>query len=85
MRSQFDSDHCVDFSAPTCCQSAIFVRPLFAFYCPLFFKEENEESLDGDTVDGAAVVGRESGPCFYSTVDPRVLFILTCMRLKSQV
>ena len=37
VRSQFDSDHGVDFSAPTCCQSATFVRPLFAFYCPLFF------------------------------------------------
>ena len=40
-RSQFDSDHGVDFSAPTCCQSATFVRPLFAFYCPLFFTGEN--------------------------------------------
>ena len=37
MRSQYDSDHGVDFSAPTCCQSATVVRPLFAFYCPLFF------------------------------------------------
>ena len=36
-RSPFDSDHGVDFFAPTCCQSATFVRPLFAFYCPLFF------------------------------------------------
>ena len=36
-RSQFDSDHGVDCYAPTCCQSATFVRPLFAFYCPLFF------------------------------------------------
>ena len=36
-RSQFDSDHGVDFYAPTCCQSATFVRPLFAFYCPVFF------------------------------------------------
>ena len=39
-RPQFDSDHCVDFSAPTCCQSANFVRPLFAFYCPLVFTEK---------------------------------------------
>ena len=30
-RSQFDSDHRVDFYAPTCCLSATFVRPLFAF------------------------------------------------------
>ena len=37
MRSQFDSDNGVDFPAPTCCLSAIFVRPLFVFYCPLFF------------------------------------------------
>ena len=29
VRSQFDSGHGVDFSAPTCCQSATFVRPLF--------------------------------------------------------
>ena len=36
-RSQYDSDHGVNFSAPTCCQSATFVQPLFAFYCPLFF------------------------------------------------
>ena len=35
-RSQFDSDHGVNFYAPTCCQCATFVRPLFAFYCPLF-------------------------------------------------
>ena len=32
---EFDSDHGVNFSAPTCCQSSTFVRPLFAFYCPL--------------------------------------------------
>ena len=36
-KSEFHSDHCVDFSAPTCCQSATFVRQLFAFYCPLYF------------------------------------------------
>ena len=36
-RSQFDMDHGVDFSAPTCCQSATFVRPLFALYCPFFY------------------------------------------------
>ena len=30
-RSQFDSDHHVNFSTPTSCQSATFVRPLFAF------------------------------------------------------
>ena len=35
--SQFDSDRGVDFSTPTCCQSATFVRPFFAFYCSLFF------------------------------------------------
>ena len=60
------------------------MRPLFAFYCPLFFTEKKEEcgitfhaahersfrvrcrhrstadySLDGDTVDGATVVGRD--------------------------
>ena len=35
VRSQFDGDHGVDFS--TSCQSATFVRPLFAFYCTLFF------------------------------------------------
>ena len=36
-RSQFDSDHGVDLYAPTC---ATFVRPLFAFYCPLLFTEK---------------------------------------------
>ena len=35
--SQFGSDRGVDFSTPTCCQSATFVRPFFAFYCSLFF------------------------------------------------
>ena len=30
-RSQFDSDHRVNFSTPTSCQSATFVRPMFAF------------------------------------------------------
>ena len=39
-RSQFDSDHGVDLYAPTCCQSATFVRPL-AFYCPLFLTDKN--------------------------------------------
>ena len=38
-RSQFDTDHRVDFYAHTCCQSAIF-GPLFAFYCPLFFTKK---------------------------------------------
>ena len=28
LRSQFDSDHGVDFSAPTCCESATFVLAL---------------------------------------------------------
>ena len=28
------------FFAPTCCQSATFVRPLLAFYCPLFFTKK---------------------------------------------
>ena len=40
-RSQFDSDHGVNCYAPTCCQSTTFVRPLFAFYCPLLFTEKN--------------------------------------------
>ena len=40
VRSQFDSDHGVDFSAPRFCQSSTFVRPLFVFYCPLFFMEK---------------------------------------------
>ena len=39
-RSQFDSDHGVDFSAPTVCLSTIFVRLLFEFYCPLFFTKK---------------------------------------------
>ena len=38
-RSQFDTDHRVDFYAHTCSQSAIF-GPLFAFCCPLFFTEK---------------------------------------------
>ena len=40
-RSKFDTDHGVDFYAPTCFQSATFVRSLFSFYCPLFFTEKN--------------------------------------------
>ena len=40
VRSQFDSDHGIDFYAPTCCQSVTFVRLLFAFYCPLFFTKK---------------------------------------------
>ena len=35
IRSQFDGDH-----APICCISAIFVRPLFEFYFPLFFTKQ---------------------------------------------
>ena len=38
-RSQFDTDHSVDFYAHTCCQSATF-GPLFAFYCPLFLRKQ---------------------------------------------
>ena len=38
--SQFDIDHGVNFSAPACCQSATFVRPLFAFYCPLYLRKK---------------------------------------------
>ena len=41
-RSQVDSDHGFDFFAHTCCQSAT-LGPLFAFYCPLFFREKNNE------------------------------------------
>ena len=41
--SQFDSDHGVDFSTPTSCQSATFVRLLFAFYCTLFFTKTNSK------------------------------------------
>ena len=37
VRSQFDSDHGIDFSMPTSCQSATFV-----FYCTLFFTEKNQ-------------------------------------------
>ena len=40
VRSQFDSEHGVDFYAPTCCQSAIFVPSLFAFYCPFFLRKK---------------------------------------------
>ena len=40
VRSQLDSDNGVDFSTPICCLSAIFVRPLFVFYCLLFFYEK---------------------------------------------
>ena len=86
-RSQFDSDHGVDFSTPTSCQSSTFVRPLFAFYCPVFFTKKiinnavfrhrrdvytADWSLDGDTVDGATVVGRD--PAFIQPVEPRVLY-----------
>ena len=39
-RPQFDSDHGVYFYAPTCCQSATFVRPLFAFYCLCFVRKK---------------------------------------------
>ena len=42
VRSSFENDHGIDFSAPTCCQSETFVRPLDAFYCPLFFTKINK-------------------------------------------
>ena len=41
--AQFDNDHGVDFYAATCFQSATFVRPLFAFYFPLFFTGKNNK------------------------------------------
>ena len=40
VQSQFVSDHGIDFYAPKCCQSATFVRTLFAFYCSLFFTKK---------------------------------------------
>ena len=42
-RSKFDSVHGVDCYAPTYCQSATFVRPLFVFYSPLFFTKNNNK------------------------------------------
>ena len=42
-RSQFDSVRGVDFYAPKSCQSATLVRPLFAFYCPVFFTNKNNK------------------------------------------
>ena len=36
-RSQFDNDHGVDFSTPTSCQSATFVRPPLRFIVGLLF------------------------------------------------
>ena len=41
VRSQFNSDHSVNFSTPTSCQSATFARPLFAFF--LCFNEKNNQ------------------------------------------
>ena len=38
--SQFDSDHGVDFSTPTSCQSVTLVRQLFAFYCTFFLRKK---------------------------------------------
>ena len=37
VQSQFDLVHGADFYTPTSCQSATFVRPLFALYCTLVF------------------------------------------------
>ena len=42
VRSHFDSVHRVIFSTPTSCQSAIFVRPLFAFVF-WFFTTKNHK------------------------------------------
>ena len=39
-RSQFDNDDGVDFYAPTCCQSATFLRPLFAFILWFFYHKQ---------------------------------------------
>ena len=41
-RSQFDTNHSVDFYAPTCCLSATFVHPFFCV-CPLFFTTTNHK------------------------------------------
>ena len=108
-RSQFNSDNGVDFSTPTSCQSATYVRPLFAFYCTFFLRKQiinnaafrhrrgdvsaarmidlrnrsialrerwyhrstaDDQSLHGDTVDGATVMGRV--PALIQPVDTRV-------------
>ena len=42
LRSQLDTKHRVDFYAPTYCQSATFVRPLFAFEI-FFFTTNNQK------------------------------------------
>ena len=40
VRSQFDSDHGVDSSTPTSCQSATFVRPLLHFIVLCFLRKK---------------------------------------------
>ena len=45
-RSQFDSDHRVHFSTPTSCQSATFVRPLFAFVLCFFTTKNHEKTTN---------------------------------------
>ena len=48
--SQFDSDHGVDFSAPTCCQSATFVRPLLRFIVRCFLRKNNNPANHNATL-----------------------------------
>ena len=47
VRSQFDSDHRINLSTPTSCQSATFVRQLFAFVlCFLRQKSSKNHKCD---------------------------------------
>ena len=49
-RSQFDSDHRVNFSTPTSCQSASFVRPLFTFVFCFYDKKSSKKKTCGESV-----------------------------------
>ena len=58
VRSQFDSDHGVDFSAPTCCQSSTFVRPLFCVLLSVvFYGKKNAEFHHRRDVNAARLMG----------------------------
>ena len=86
VRSQFDTNHRVNFSMPTYCQSATF-GPLAFCVCPLFFTTKNQKEFRIATVaifrgdlynnnNTAFILRHISGHCGHSEAHYKHLHII---------
>ena len=66
-RSNLDTNHGVNFSTPTSCQSATFVRPLFAFVLCCLRQKKSSKTTNATRV-----------PALIQPVDPRPDGLLFC-------